>query len=127
MADQDDDVRRPLRFAEPHFAAGEHHRLGEEAEGRQRDARHRELVRCGNQHEVALGERDRLVSGRRKAARSFEDDAVERLAGIGAAQPPSTRAANHLGQRGGRLQQGDDLGQGIDHSDFRQSEPDDGR
>jgi hypothetical protein len=109
-------VDRAVRCAESEFTVAQR-------DGRQRlDARwwrfeagHGDAVGGWNQDEVARQQLDRLVSVDRDTAPAVEDHAIERLAGIRAANAPGARAEHEFGEPGTRLQQRHDFGQRIDH------------
>ncbi len=109
-------VDRPVRPADAEFAVADgHRRRRPQPRRRGLQAGQRQAVGSGNQHEIARLQLDRLAAVRLDAATALEDGAIEGLAGVRAADPPRTGSDDELREPRGRLEQGDHLGQWIDH------------
>ena len=80
------------------------------------EAGQREAGRCGQQHKVALAQRDRRVPVDGEQATALQHDAEARVAVFGIAHGLLALATDDVGQDGARLQQPDDFGEGIAHA-----------
>ncbi len=107
-------IRRPFEAADTEMAATQLRWNHGGQTGRCVDTLVDKVAHSRNEHEIAGSEDERLMSSKRYAAMPLKDCAVEWLACGLAMNSPGAGAFHQLRKAGGRLQQRDDFGKGID-------------